>query len=69
MSLSGGDVLARGGVRAQFGAVNQVTDEKWKAAFNDFDPEKFRSDANAKEAGDASPSAGSNTENAPSNPA
>jgi len=45
MALAGGDVLARGGVRAQFGSVKQVSDDKWKAAFDDFDPEKFRKES------------------------
>jgi len=66
MSLAGGDVLARGGVRAQFGAVNQVSDDKWKAAFDDFDPEKFRRDAHAEKAGNVSTEPGSDTADPPS---
>lgn len=41
---NGGDVLARGGVRAQF-APAQTTQEKWNAAFDDFDPEEFKKKA------------------------
>jgi len=69
MALAGGDVLARGGVRAQFGSVKQVSDDKWKAAFDDFDPEKFRRDANAEKAGNVSAEPGSDSQNIPSEPA
>lgn len=37
---NGGDVLARGGVRAQFRSPN-VSKEKYDAATQDFDLEKF----------------------------
>ena len=66
---NGGDVLARGGVRAQFGSVKQVSEDKWKAAFDDFDPEKYRRDAIAEKAGNAGTGAGSDTENTASEPA
>jgi len=62
--MSGGDVLARGGVRAQFGSVKTVSQDKWNAAFDDFDPEKFRRDADAEKARDVSTEPGSVTEDA-----
>lgn len=40
-----GDRLARGFASAQFPPANEsgtITDEKWAAAFEGFDPEKFK---------------------------
>ena len=49
-----GDRLARGAARATFGPVEKVSDEKWKAAFDDFDSEKFmRGDADSESTGSA----------------
>lgn len=51
----GGDVLARGSVRCQFAPVDskKVSQEAWDAAFNDFDAEKYCSNADAPANGDA----------------
>lgn len=38
----GGDVLASGGVRAQFPPANKITQDKWDSIFADFDPEKYK---------------------------
>ena len=38
MSLKGGDVLARGGVKATFAAVEGTSADKWAEAFGNFDP-------------------------------
>lgn len=38
-----GDRLARGATSAIFGPQdNKITDEKWKKAFEGFDPEEFK---------------------------
>lgn len=55
---TGGDTLARGGVRAQFNPSRTTTQELWNAAFDDFDPEKYRSDAGVEETGDGSAGTG-----------
>jgi hypothetical protein len=42
-SHNGGDQLARGLVKADFPACEPgVSDEKWRQAFEDFDPVKYR---------------------------
>lgn len=46
-----GDRLARGLVRAQFTGPENVSQEKWDDAFKDFDPEKYRRDADLEKAG------------------
>ena len=38
-----GDALARGVKSVNFGPVAKVSQSKWDAAFEDFDPEKFLS--------------------------
>ena len=38
MSNGHGDRLARGGVKASFGAVQGTTADKWAEAFGNFDP-------------------------------
>ena len=43
----GGDSLARGASRFQFKpAEKKMTDEEYKAMFEDFDPEKFAAEPN-----------------------
>jgi hypothetical protein len=37
-----GDSLARGAKSATFGPVAKISQSKWDAAFEDFDPEVFR---------------------------
>lgn len=61
----GGDQLARGAVRVTFPPPEKVSDEKWRQAFEDFDPEAYRNkkeepnveassgDADVQETGDA----------------
>jgi len=50
--MHGGDVLARGGRKAQFPpAGSAITQEKWDAMFTGFDPEKYRRDADAEKNG------------------
>lgn len=49
----GGDQLARGAVKVAFRPA-ETTKEKWDAAFDDFDPAKFRGDSNSASTGDAS---------------
>jgi hypothetical protein len=56
--LGGGDKLAKGAARAQFPSSSSVAQEKWDAAFGEFDPEQYRRDADEKSAGDVSPVAG-----------
>jgi hypothetical protein len=36
---NGGDVLARGGIRARFGPAEGVSDKKWNDIFGDYNPE------------------------------
>jgi hypothetical protein len=36
-----GDSLARGAKSATFGPAKSVSQDKWDAAFEDFDPEEF----------------------------
>jgi hypothetical protein len=39
---NGGDQLARGGIKATFPASEGgMAEDKWRIAFDDFDPEKF----------------------------
>jgi hypothetical protein len=38
---NGGDKLASGGIKATFGPVEKVSDQKWAAAFEDLDLERF----------------------------
>lgn len=48
-----GDKLARGGVRANFPATDGgVSKDKWDAAFDDFDPEAFKKNADKERSGD-----------------
>lgn len=48
---NGGDVLARGGIRANFPATDGgVSKDKWAAAFDDFDPEAFKAAPNPAQA-------------------
>ena len=49
--LNGGDKLASGAVKASFGPVEKVSDEKWAEAFDDFNPEKYRRLPNRKKTG------------------
>jgi hypothetical protein len=52
-NIGAGDRLARGAVRAQFTPNIVVPDKKWNAAFDDFDPEKFKKEGMPKvEGGD-----------------
>ena len=44
--LMGGDKLASGAVKASFGPVEKVSDEKWAEAFDDFDYKKYCCNAN-----------------------
>jgi hypothetical protein len=37
-----GDRLARGASSATFGPNGNITDERWRAAFEGFDPEDFK---------------------------
>lgn len=49
-SHNGGDVLARGAVSATFPACESgVKEDRWKAAFDDYDPAAFRAKAEAEE--------------------
>ena len=41
MSLKGGDVLARGGIKASFAAVSGTSADKWAEAFGNFDPKAY----------------------------
>ena len=49
--LNGGDKLASGAIKASFGPVEKVSDEKWAEAFDDFNPEKYRRLSNRKKTG------------------
>ena len=49
--LMGGDKLASGSVKASFGPVEKVSDEKWAEAFDDFNPEEYRRLSNRKKTG------------------
>ena len=50
-----GDKLARGAVKAQFMTTEGgISQDKWAAAFDDFDAEKFKNDAIKERSGDAS---------------
>ena len=49
--LNGGDKLASGAVKASFGPVEKVSDEKWAEAFDDFNPEEYRRLSNRKKTG------------------
>ena len=54
-----GDRLARGNVSAIFPpAGGNVTQKKWDSIFEDFDAEKYRSNADASTTRDASTGAG-----------
>lgn len=58
---SGGDVLARGGVKATFQTANtKVTAEKWESIFGDFDAEAYKrsGDADVPQAGNAGTQSG-----------
>jgi len=45
---SGGDVLARGGVKATFQTASvSVTAEKWESIFGDFDAEAYKRGSNS----------------------
>lgn len=49
-SHNGGDVLARGAVSAVFPACESgVKEDRWNAAFEDYDPAKFLANAEAEE--------------------
>jgi hypothetical protein len=48
-----GDSLARGARSATFGPVAKVSQSKWDAAFEDFDPETFRNKETAETDPDA----------------
>ena len=49
-SHNGGDVLARGAISATFPACESgVKEDRWKAAFDDYDPAAFLAKAEAEE--------------------
>lgn len=48
--MNGGDQLARGAISATFPACeSRVKEDKWKAAFDDYDPATFLANAEAEE--------------------
>ena len=51
--LNGGDKLASGGISAVFGPVEPISDKKWAEAFDDFNPEEYRRNANVPQARNA----------------
>jgi hypothetical protein len=53
-----GDKLARGAARAQFPPAEGISDEKWNNMFGDFDPEKYRRDADSEKTRDVSAESG-----------
>lgn len=62
MAMTGsGDRLARGAVKAAFSMPSRVKNSKWKKAFDDFDPEKYRRDASAEKTGNAGAQSGKAT--------
>ena len=46
-----GDRLASGAIKASFGPVEKISDERWAEAFDDFNPEEYRRNANRKKTG------------------
>lgn len=55
---NGGDVLARGGVKATFRPAQGVSQSKWDSIFGDFDADRYRRNADMQKTGDASPKSG-----------
>ncbi len=52
--VGSGDKLARGAARAQFMTTEGgVSQDKWAQAFDDFDPEAFKKNAEQERSGDA----------------
>ena len=49
--LNGGDKLASGAVKASFGPVEKVSDEKWAEAFDNLDLKRFLANKEIKQTG------------------
>ena len=47
----GGDRLASGAIKASFGPVEKISDERWAEAFDDLDLKRFLADEEIKQTG------------------